>query len=299
MLDDIVRDRFGSDSYERIDGNVPSKKKQIAIDKFNKESGRFVFLLETRACFSSVVLSSVDAVIIFNSDWSPMADIKALQKITLEPQFEKIKIFRLYSSYTVEEKVLILTKEDKTPEGYLQNAKPSTSHLLLMWGASHLFKRLDEFHGVETPTSGASNFFDQSFWEDVLQEFITILAQSGENTNARKFNKILEVRRNLGVYNTDFPLFSESEIEMIDEGLAHIFWKNLLEGKNPRWIYSSGLTPRSRKRVQLFDDLQKQQDAESDAVVKKQRKVTCNNVQSSSLKPTVDTKTNSRDKNGK
>ncbi|KAL5831110.1 hypothetical protein ACOSQ4_016464 [Xanthoceras sorbifolium] len=298
ILDDIIRLRFGSDSYERIDGNVRSKEKQVALNNFNKESGRFVFLLETRACLPSITLSSVDTVIIFNSDWSPVNDIRALQKITLDPQFEKIKIFRLYSSYTVEEKALILSKQGKTPDGYLQNSRPSTSHMLLMWGASYLFNRLDEFHGGNTPASSSSNFFDQSFWKDVVQEFITILSQTGEENDTIKFNTILEVKCNLGTYSTDFQLFGESEIEMMDEGLAHIFWKNLLEGKRPCWKYSSGSLQRSRKRVQVVDDLQKKPTAENDEVVKKPRKVTNNSVHPSSLKPGVEGKLASRDKKG-
>ncbi|KAK0583701.1 hypothetical protein LWI29_001666 [Acer saccharum] len=287
ILDDFIRLRFGKDSYERIDGNVRSKEKQDALNNFNKDSERFVFLLETRACLPSITLFSIDTVIIFNSDWIPVNDTKALQKITLDPQFEKIKIFRLYSSCTVEEKVLILAKQDKTPDGYLQNSRPNTSHLLLMWGALHLFNRLDEFHGGNTPASSANNFFDQSFWKDVVQEFIAILTQTGEDNDKSKFNIILEVKQNLGTYSTDSQLFGESEIEVMDEGLAPIFWKKLLEGKHPCWKYSSGSSQRSRKRVQHVDDLQK-----------KHRKVTNNSVHPSSLKPGVNGKIASRDKKG-
>ncbi|TXG58175.1 hypothetical protein EZV62_016004 [Acer yangbiense] len=295
ILDDFIRLRFGKDSYERIDGNVRSKGKQDALNNFNKDSERFVFLLETRACLPSITLSSIDTVIIFNSDWIPVNDTKALQKITLDPQFEKIKIFRLYSSCTVEEKVLILAKQDKTPDGYLQNSRPNTSHLLLMWGTLHLFNRLDEFHGGNTPASSANNFFDQSFWKDVVQEFIAILTQTGEDSDKSKFNIILEVKQNLGTYSTDSQLFGESEIEVIDEGLAPIFWKKLLEGKHPCWKYSSGSSQRSRKRVQHVDDLPKKPD---DEVVKKHRKVTNNSVHPSSLKPGVNGKIASRDKKG-
>ncbi|KAK3226957.1 hypothetical protein Dsin_006819 [Dipteronia sinensis] len=297
ILDDFIRLRFGQDSYERIDGNVRSKEKQDALNNFNKDSERFVFLLESRACLPSITLSSIDTVIIFNSDWIPVNDTKALQKITLDPQFEKIKIFRLYSSCTVEEKVLILAKQDKTPDGYLQNSRPNTSHLLLMWGALHLFNRLDEFHGGNTSASSANNFFGPSFWKDVVQEFIAILTQTGEDNDKSKFNIILEVKQNLGTYSTDFQLFGESEIEVMDEGLAPIFWKKLLEGKHPRWKYSSGSSQRSRKRVQ-HDDLQKKLDAEDNEVVKKHRKVANNSVHPSSLKPGVNGKIASRDKKG-
>lgn len=74
ILDDFIRQRFGADSYERVDGGVIPSKKQSALNKFNNEKNRFIFLLETRACLSSIRLSEVGTVIIFGSDWSPMND---------------------------------------------------------------------------------------------------------------------------------------------------------------------------------------------------------------------------------
>ncbi|XWS74310.1 hypothetical protein CRYUN_Cryun02cG0203900 [Craigia yunnanensis] len=45
ILDDFLRQRFGPDSYERVDGGVIPSKKQSALNKFNNERERFVFLL--------------------------------------------------------------------------------------------------------------------------------------------------------------------------------------------------------------------------------------------------------------
>ncbi|OMO73589.1 SNF2-related protein [Corchorus olitorius] len=64
-----------------------------------------------RACHPSIKLSAVDVVILFDSGLEPQNDIKALHRISIGSQFEEIKIFRLYSSFTVEEKILILAKE--------------------------------------------------------------------------------------------------------------------------------------------------------------------------------------------
>lgn len=299
-MDDFVRQRFGSDSYERVDGNVLDSKKKSAMYNFNNGSERFVFILETRACRPSIKLSSVHAVIIFHSDWSPVNDLRALQRITIDPPLEQIKVFRLYSSCTVEEKVLILAKQDKTPDGYAQNMRPSTSHVLLMWGASYLFNRLDEFHSGHNPASSSSNFFDQSLLKDVAREFSTILTQNGEDNDTRKFNIILKVKQSQGTYSTTFPLFGESKVERMDEEHPHIFWTNLLEGKHPCWKYYSDSSQGSRKRVQYCDDLQKKLEVENDEVAKKQRRVGNNCVNQSSLKPGLEEgKIVSRDKEGK
>lgn len=110
ILDDFLRQRFGEDSYERIDGVgiVPSKKRAALNNFNNKDMGRFVFLLEYRACLPSIKLSTVDTAIIFNSEWNPANDLRALNKIAIDSQSEQIMIFQLYTSSTLEEKVLRL-----------------------------------------------------------------------------------------------------------------------------------------------------------------------------------------------
>nr|AGM20688.1 MET1-2 [Populus tomentosa] len=284
ILDDFVRQRFGQGSYERVDEHVLPSRKQSALKFFNNhQEGRFVFLLETRACSSSIKLSSVDTVIIFASDWNPMTDIRSLQKITLHSQFDQINIFRLYSSCTVEEKVLIIARQDKTLESSLHSISRVVCHMLLMWGASYLFEKLSEFHcGNDTASSG-NKLFEQSHLKDVIQEFRTIIIQKGKD-NTPSNSIILKVKQNQGRYTTNFPLHGEQKIQLLDEELPHIFWKKLLKGKQPEWKYSSGLSQRNRKRVQYADDIQKNPVVEGDEVVKKRNKVANNSTNSPSLK---------------
>ncbi|XP_034930113.1 uncharacterized protein [Populus alba] len=284
ILDDFVRQRFGQGSYERVDEHVLPSRKQSALKFFNNhQEGRFVFLLETRACSSSIKLSSVDTVIIFASDWNPMTDIRSLQKITLHSQFDQINIFRLYSSCTVEEKVLIIARQDKTLESSLHSISQVVCHMLLMWGASYLFEKLSEFHcGNDTASSG-NTLFEQSHLKDVIQEFRTIIIQKGKD-NTPSNSIILKVKQNQGRYTTNFPLHGERKIQLLDEELPHIFWKKLLKGKQPEWKYSSGLSQRNRKRVQYADDIQKNPVVEGDEVVKKRNKVANNSTNSPSLK---------------
>ncbi|CAK7340493.1 unnamed protein product [Dovyalis caffra] len=284
ILDDFVRQRFGKGSYERVDGHVLRSRKQTALNNFNNhQEGTFVFLLETRACSPSIKLSSVDTVIIFASDWNPMTDIRNLQKITLHSQFDRINIFRLYSSCTVEEKVLIIAKQDKTLDSNLQSISRGASHMLLMWGASYLFDKLAEFHCGNNPTSSGNTLFEQSHLKDVIQEFLTIIIQKGKD-NTPSNSIILKVKQNQGSYTTNFPLHGEQNIQLLDEELPHMFWKKLLEGKQPQWKYSSGSSQRNRKRVKYIDDIQKKSEVEGDDVVKKRNKVANNSADSPSLK---------------
>lgn len=72
-MDDFLRQRFGENSYERIDACLPPAKKQEALNKFNNKGGeQFVLLLEHRACSSSIKLSSMDIVFIFDTEFNPL-----------------------------------------------------------------------------------------------------------------------------------------------------------------------------------------------------------------------------------
>ncbi|KAK8584571.1 hypothetical protein V6N13_138529 [Hibiscus sabdariffa] len=271
ILDEFLRQRFGIDCYEHVDNGVIPSKKQSALSRFNNERERFIFLLETRACLPSIKLSSVGTVIIFGSDWSPVNDLRALQRITFDSQFEQIKVFRLYSSFTVEEKLLMLSKQDKTVDSNIANISSSASHMLLKWGASYLFSQLENFHGITK--LDASTLSQQSHLKDVIQEFLTLLHQTGKD-NTSKLTLILQAKQNQGTYRTEMPLFGELKIQVMNEDPPHTFWTKLLEGKCPRWKYSTSTSTslRNQKRVQYFDELQKRPEAESAEVAKKRKK---------------------------
>ncbi|TQE07274.1 hypothetical protein C1H46_007096 [Malus baccata] len=277
ILDDFLRLRYGENSYERVECGVLRSKKDAAMNMFNnKEFGRFVFLLEARACLPNIKLSSVDIVIIFGSDWIPHNDIKALQKISLDSQFELIKVFRLYSTCTVEEKVLVCAKQGKILDSDIQNVSSS----MLLWGAPYQLDKLDEFHGCNTPAPTRNILSEESLLKDVVQEFFSILPQDGENSGSCNYSKILRVQQTGGAYSSEVPLLSEMKNEYTGEGQPLSFWTKLLEGKRPQWKYCSGLSQRNRKRVQPFDELLKKPE-----IVKKRGKVVNGNDDAPYPKP--------------
>ncbi|XP_027341127.1 helicase protein MOM1-like [Abrus precatorius] len=284
ILDDVLRQRFGKDSYERIDKSLAQSKKQAAMKIFNdKNTGRFVFLLETCACLPSIKLSSIDAIIIFDSDWNPMNDIRSLQKITLDSQFELIKIFRLYSSFTVEEKALILAKQDKTLDINSQNLNWSTSHMLLMWGASCLFDELEVFHDGETSQSSLKSLFGRPLLKDAMHEFSSLLSLDGEDINIT-CSTLLKVKQKGGTYHANFPLLGEQKYRLLDEESPQFFWTKLLEGKQFQWKYINSSSQRNRKKVHPFDGLVDGSDLVSEGTAKKRRRVSNNIVDPPSSK---------------
>ncbi|PQQ19204.1 helicase protein MOM1 isoform X1 [Prunus yedoensis var. nudiflora] len=281
ILDDFLRQRYGENSYERVEFGVLRSKKDVAMNMFNnKENGRFVFLLEAHACLPSIKLSSVDTVIIFGSDWNPHNDIRALQKISLDSQFEEIKVFRLYSTCTVEEKLLVRAKQGKIHDSNVQNISSS----MLLWGAPYQFDKLDEFH-CNTPASTANILPEESLLNDVIREFLSVLPQDGNNNVLCDFSIISKVQQTGGAYSAEVPLLNELKSQHTGEGQPLNFWTKLLVGKHPPWKYCSGLSQRNRKRAQHLDELSKKPEVGSDEVVKKRKKVVNGNDDAPYLKP--------------
>lgn len=221
--------------------------------------------METRACIPSIRLKSIDTVIFFNSDWDPTNDLKALQKLSLDSQFEQVKVFRLYSAHTVEEKALMLTKNGITLEGCLRNMKRSTCRELLAWGAYFLFQKLDDFHAISTTETGPTDSNGDSFVEEVFQELSVLLPNSDKGDVHSKSSLIAEVQQVECVYSTNMSLVGEAEYplmdnysvieEMLVKEPPYVFWINILEGRTPSWKYFSCESPKSRKSAQSLDAL--------------------------------------------
>lgn len=273
ILDDFIYQKFGEDRYIRIDGNISRPTKVAACDMFNiKDSEKFICLIETRACTPSIKLSSIDAIIIFNSDWDPLNDIKALKRITIDSKFDEMNVFRLYSSCTVEEKVLILAKEGVILDIKIKDMKPSICHKLLSWGASYLFRKLDASNEFMASSLEIVNTAEQTLLEDVVQELLHLLPRRSGDHNYVECSMakpssmyVLKVQQNEGTYCGVFSLHGELIVQskdnfsivrhLIDTEPPHIFWTNLLEDKQPRWKYMSSPMQRIKRKVKYLDDL--------------------------------------------
>ncbi|CAL4938394.1 unnamed protein product [Urochloa decumbens] len=256
ILDDFVRQRFGFESYERVERGLQPQKKQTAMDMFNdKSKGRFIFLIDSRACGPSIKLSSVDAIIIYGSDWNPVNDLRAIQRISMESPSERVPIFRLYSSCTVEEKALILAKHDHILDGNM-NITPSLSHSLLSWGASFLFNRLEEFQNPSYSCKGS----DADELDKVASEFSIKLPNKVE-LNAEMDNaSISQAYLRGSFYSRDTVVVGErKEITSVDGDLPNFwaYWSSLLNGRSPRWQYISEPAQRSRRKMQNAEEQSK------------------------------------------
>lgn len=274
ILDDFLRQRFGENSYERVETCVIHSKKQASLNRFNdKKSGRFVLLLENRVCHQTIKLLSVDSVIIYDSDTNPTNDLRQLQKLSIDSQSKHTYVFRLYSSFTVEEKALFLAKQDLNLDSNLHiiNRSPNNT---LMWGASNLFNRLDEYHSGGSPTSISNNSSGQLRLDDVISEFSAIICKNSDYKDTCH-SIISKVQMSMGTYSANIPLLGEKKMELKVGEEPHVFWRKLLEGRNPQWRNLSIATARNRKRVQYFDESPDPPNGNDD-IGKKRRKAVMN-----------------------
>ncbi|XP_044955594.1 uncharacterized protein LOC123406185 isoform X2 [Hordeum vulgare subsp. vulgare] len=269
ILEAVVRHNFGPESYERVEFRGSLSKKAVALNKFNdKTKGRFVFLIEASACLPSIELSSVDAVIIYNSDWNPLNDQKAIQRIKIESQFRYPSIFRLYTPFTMEEKCLVLAKQ-----GMLIDTKDiihSISHSLISWGASCLFTRLDELkHGnCASKSSERVNFMDK-----VISEFLTKLATNVVGSTEVNCTFISEANMSGKFYSRNITLVGEKEEMRALDGDPSKFWLNLLDGKSPSWSYISEPPQSSHEILQNMEEPAKVPAEDANESRRKRRKV--------------------------
>ncbi|VFQ75015.1 unnamed protein product [Cuscuta campestris] len=257
ILDDFIHQKFGKDIHARICVNISPPVRRSILNKFNKkESGEFVLLMEARACVPSIKLSAIDTVVLFDSDWDPVNDFRALQKITIDSKFEQLTVFRLYSSCTIEEKILILAKSGLTVDGRIQRLKQRTCHELLAWGASYLFSKRDDCH----PRKNITQLFKVLF-DDVFSELLNLLPGSNDNIDSASCSRILRVEQVAGAYTQNISLPIELETQLmedssvlaglLDDGQMSLFWTNLFEGRHQpmgRCLSDSSFRARNQPR---------------------------------------------------
>ncbi|RDW60111.1 putative chromatin structure-remodeling complex subunit snf21 [Coleophoma crateriformis] len=106
---DIMEDflRFRGITFMRLDGTTKSDDRSDLLREFNApDSPYFMFLLSTRAGGLGLNLQTADTVIIYDSDWNPHQDLQAQDRAHRIGQKNEVRILRLISSNSVEEKIL-------------------------------------------------------------------------------------------------------------------------------------------------------------------------------------------------
>lgn len=112
-LMDIMEDylKWRDLKYLRLDGTTKSEDRGALLKRFNEpESEYFIFLLSTRAGGLGLNLQTADTVIIFDSDWNPHMDLQAQDRAHRIGQKNEVRVLRLVTVNSVEEKILAAAK---------------------------------------------------------------------------------------------------------------------------------------------------------------------------------------------
>ncbi|KAL2087284.1 hypothetical protein ACEWY4_018343 [Coilia grayii] len=112
-LMNIMEDYFAyrNFKYLRLDGTTKAEDRGMLLKTFNDAASEyFVFLLSTRAGGLGLNLQSADTVVIFDSDWNPHQDLQAQDRAHRIGQQNEVRVLRLCTVNSVEEKILAAAK---------------------------------------------------------------------------------------------------------------------------------------------------------------------------------------------
>lgn len=258
ILERYMTQSHGTDSYERVDSDLATKSKEAAIQRFNAEgSKRFVLLLKTGIHIS---FKNVQFLLLYDSDWNPANDMRALHKIHNEGEASSkpLPVLRLYTHLTVEESTLILFRDKQLPPTRA-NINAKICQKLLIWGASKIFDRYDN---TKSPTGslyrpkGAkvcpkAKLKQVVYNPEVVQKLLEALIcqEEGSKYEGDELLEAILVPR-----DEPASLFAESDhpINMIVGDSAEAFWASSLKWRHDEWQAKEVTTSFVREISLLF-----------------------------------------------
>nr|GFC51755.1 helicase protein MOM1-like isoform X1 [Tanacetum cinerariifolium] len=157
----------------------------------------------------------------------------------------------------------------------LQIISRSISDALLMWGATYLFNKLDEFHNA----SGVNTCSEECLLDELLEEFVNLITHVRMNKDATKM-MITRSQPVCEIYGKNPTVPNKTGGKM-----PRTFWRKLLVGRDPCWKYLAMSNPREQKskRLQYFEQPPKK--ISNDDVSRKRKKTTNNITESVASKP--------------
>eukprot|EP00727_Mastigamoeba_balamuthi_P005709 m51a1_g1758 putative serine threonine protein kinase (1447) ;mRNA; r:252438-256948 len=99
--------------YVRLDGSTRIDRRQIVIERFNRDPRIFLFLSSTRSGGFGINLTGADTVVFYDSDWNPAMDAQAQDRCHRIGQTREVTIYRLVTELTIEENILRKARQKK------------------------------------------------------------------------------------------------------------------------------------------------------------------------------------------
>jgi len=95
-------------AYCYLDGSMPVRARQAAVDRFQESADVPVFLISLKAGGTGLNLTGADTVVHFAPWWNPAAEAQATDRAHRIGQTKLVTSYKLIAAGTVEEKVLAL-----------------------------------------------------------------------------------------------------------------------------------------------------------------------------------------------
>ncbi|GAB5364464.1 hypothetical protein AAMO2058_000972700 [Amorphochlora amoebiformis] len=107
LFEDFLEEDFAGLQWLRLDGAVSHSSRAEMIRMFNRKDSKYsLFLLSTRAGGVGLNLQSADTIILFDSDWNPMQDLQAINRVHRIGQKKTVLALRLVTESPVERHIL-------------------------------------------------------------------------------------------------------------------------------------------------------------------------------------------------
>jgi superfamily II DNA or RNA helicase len=112
--------------YQYLDGSTPLKKREIAVNDFQKGEGD-LFLISLKAGGVGLNLTAADYVIILDPWWNPAVEDQAADRAHRIGQQKPVTVYRLVIENTIEEKIVQLHSQKRDlADSLLQGTEYST-----------------------------------------------------------------------------------------------------------------------------------------------------------------------------
>jgi len=104
----------GKIKFLRLDGSVPSSRREELVQRFNRNPSIPIMLLTAKVGGLGLNLTGADTVIFVEHDWNPMVDLQAMDRAHRIGQERMVNVYRLITKGTVEEQIMKLQNRKRS-----------------------------------------------------------------------------------------------------------------------------------------------------------------------------------------
>ncbi|KAI1894156.1 hypothetical protein AGOR_G00112920 [Albula goreensis] len=245
---DLLQDVCSHWGYgcSRLDGQTPVAQRQKLVDRFNSRfTSDFVFLLSSKAGGVGLNLVGASHLVLYDIDWNPANDIQAMARVWRDGQKKTVRIYRLLTTGTIEEKIYQRQVSKQGLSGTVVDVSKRAEHI--SFSAEELrniFTLHEDSDCVTHDLLGCSCHGDGSR-PAVLEEATPVverpcqLGRHSDRHGAQKHRSMSELMQ-WRHYSGEVPSFSNPYLDRAKSHVSFAFQSTTMEGQGSS---SPGSTP--------------------------------------------------------